>query len=260
MTFPEFHRRVAVSCQISFLSEPVLRAIKVSHAPCKDDFRRNPSSHSSCRFISYQLPGIIYHDTCTSYAGSVAPSCRCSRARGGGALVQQEVGTAVVVPGTRFQVCMQHGQARRREYLVKETLGASSYQYSSIATATIRPVSLNRRSADFPTSSRLIGKVPRLRKVQNSSLGMNRERVGRCLLPSADNRDSSSAGSYAEDSHHSNDGEQKRAVLDIKGRGEECTINTSDRRISGGTTVGPPCATAIIRRLEKASVYYYGGP
>ena len=33
-------------CQILFPSKPVVRSIEVSHAACKDEFRRNPRSHS----------------------------------------------------------------------------------------------------------------------------------------------------------------------------------------------------------------------
>ena len=33
-------------CQILFPSKPVVRAIEVSHAACKDEFRQNPRSHS----------------------------------------------------------------------------------------------------------------------------------------------------------------------------------------------------------------------
>ena len=48
-------------CQILFPSKPVVGAIEVSHAACKDEFRQNPRSHS-CRFFNFY--NIVYLVVC----------------------------------------------------------------------------------------------------------------------------------------------------------------------------------------------------
>ena len=56
-TPPEFYScpilsDVVTFCQILFPSKPVVRAIEVSHAACKDEFRENPRSYS-CRLLMF---------------------------------------------------------------------------------------------------------------------------------------------------------------------------------------------------------------
>ena len=46
------------SCQISVRSKPVVRAIEVSHAACKDKFRLKPSLSRLALFFFSNIPGI----------------------------------------------------------------------------------------------------------------------------------------------------------------------------------------------------------
>ena len=69
-TPPEFSSRQILSdvvrfCHNLFPSKPVVRAIEVSHAACKDEFRKNPRSHS-CRFLLSVFSNIRSLDKATA--------------------------------------------------------------------------------------------------------------------------------------------------------------------------------------------------
>ena len=97
--------------------------------------------------------------------------------------------------------CLNQRLTRRREYLIKWTLG----RVSTTSIVMTRPFSLNR-GPDYPTYLR-IGRVPRLRKVQYSRLGVSR---GPDFPPSDGTRESVG---YVEGSHHSTDQLEQRARL-----------------------------------------------
>ena len=61
-------------CPILFPSKPVVRAIQVSHAACKDEFRQNPRSHS-CRFLNFLIRAPKYH-CCSTQGNGTKTSCR----------------------------------------------------------------------------------------------------------------------------------------------------------------------------------------
>ena len=63
-TPPEYHSCQILSdvvgfCQILFPSKPAVRAIEVSHAACKDEFRQNPRSRN-CRFFNFLIYMVLY--------------------------------------------------------------------------------------------------------------------------------------------------------------------------------------------------------
>ena len=96
--------------------------------------------------------------------------------------------------------CLNQRLTRIRDYLIKITSG-----FFKAPVVMPSPLSLNR-GPEYPTSSR-IGRVPRLRKIQYSRLGVSRGPY----YPLSDGTRESVG--YAEDSHHRTDQLAHRARL-----------------------------------------------